>query len=1338
MSDGKKLVSEDTDRASEKKSNDAESGNRSALANEAVDAQRTASSKKAAQPPKDSSGDDAAKSLKQVIGANNNEQQGRIKDCRSGSSDGLASLEITDLRSLMAGADKIKAKNGQGGADFEKNATTYIKRYDEKSDPVVDAAAQELVTIKNELKNRQAEREEHLAELNEVTKESVPLVGKLGNVLNNGRSDEFNSLQEALLRQIKMDDKRIAITQEKLQKAGSHLFKLSLANDLGKFASFVRSGKREEADSLAIDLLKEHGASLSVLAPALWNELNGSEGKPGILKLCLDNGRAQTDAMPSYAGGTKNNPDASELGFKQALGLAAMKDGKTLGLIQLSPDQKLTDTAALRAYMNGRIDSDPVLSKFAKFGADLNGPVSDLSKMFEAAQSGTVYESFIDGIKERSAKVKEVMDRVSEADLFALEKRIHLMSNALKEMKSEKTAHDVEAIDILEGRISALKNTHNVLNKFDRDPKYPEVIRNDEGQTEKTNPIKNLREITDKILNDGIQPSTLTNWLKQNGVVIAASIAAMAGTVAAISTWGVGTPLATGAGTGLSLALTGLAARELTVEALYQYNKDDYSGYGVYAEESHLGKFARAAFDKTATENLKSFGLDVALPYTKDILRDWATFMVAGGIVNRAVGGSETFKKAFANLLQVPPANAAQLCHAAERAALMEGGGGRASSFMRQFMQNFGNEVLVNSGFTTAQLAAEQGVSSAMSKEFSEKIGEWGHFGLNFAISTGIALGQGARHGNKLLADATMNGNRMEFKLAEGVSQTKFIEYMNANKFEVKTRTNGRLEVRPMNAPPNFKSIEMENVSNRGSGVPHLEIVPVGTMPALRPLDSAIARANPHLADLHSMGTDFMAGDYNKVSTKARNGLNKSGVKIIETDTAFSIASYGSDPAYFANYLESMGKAASVIVHSDGNVNVRLPEPVVSSRNAKINLLSGEVTVGSGKPIRVNPETGLVDLRPGAKRTAAETDAGNRYREVKEAIRPEHLKRIQAEQAIILMEEGAHVAQAKGALSPTYRQFLKDMELTQHEEKGGARTEASREQELILALHDAGWPAEMIEHHFGKQHVYERQSAFEYLKARDAVGKIPDSYVRDYLLEGLQKAPINLRRAIIERLPEILKTLPPERAIELGDSMELLNALANRDRKVSSATPLLELPARFETISKELMKSGAFQDVLLVALNDSDIRLVDLNNQALQNTANTSLKMTIEQTFGNRNPEAIKFTERVVEILSLARESTLTPEQQTLIRRLQRDKPTANGVDADKFVDLLKKYGYSKKDKGQGKHNVNIEDRHGKVITSYSQTHVDGSKDVVLRHNYDRFFDAVIESVKAGIYHQNM
>lgn len=1043
-----------------------------------------------------------------------------------------------------------------------------------QADALRRGRAQEEARAKGEADAERAAKKENMDELEKMTKKGVSFGSKVWNTVtfNNARDDDFDREQTRLARNIDGFNRRIAAAEAREAEAKQAKDSIELSRQVGEYHRLLNSGEQVAADKLAIKMWADHGPALKMLAPSVWNDLtvprDATLQGQSLLQRLQTRGMAQWDSVPSYEPG--------EAGFKQALGLQpAAGVGDARGLMQLKPGEGNLDTTALRNHMLGRLNEDPALKRVSALAREMNEDLSDLSKMFGAAMSGTKYEAFIDIAKQKASHLKDVMAKVTRQDLYDMTRRIDQMEKALAEMKKPGAKPDQETVKQLEKMIETYKGMHNMLNKFDKDPKYPEVIKPDDKGV-KHNPHKQIADMVKTVTEGGLKASTFTNWVKENALTIGLTIAACAATVAACATLGVGSPVAVG----LWVAVAGLAAREVSSEIMYHANKGGYTGWGTYGDQGAkvadwYRKMDRGEFT-SMEQAMERFGKDVAYPYAKDILRDWAAFVVTAGLSNYFFGGSSGVGESLKALVKSPPPNLAQLAFQAERAALAAQGNSQAASFMRQFLKGFGPELWNNVRFTAYQMGLEgvahEGVRQ-IDPELMHKMGEWGQFGLSFALSTALAMGQGYKHGKQLLQDAKMGpNNTLEFKLSPKVTEADFANHMRQRGFEVKQVASGRWEVLPFNAKPGTPPMYMENAS-RGEGKPPVEVEPPTGNGKQKPVnrESELMVTDEHIwqqskegqkaiEDLHAVGEKFVAKDYDGALALAQDMAGLPKVEVTTKDVKGPTAKeFGAaDPVAQQNHLESMLSRMSdrgKFEPGEGGAPAKIeaPRPVMEFEvrvppGPKGKLETVTIDLTTGKPIG--------DKVPPA--VAAEAKVVYDAFAKKNA---DFVTRLKAERALVLMEEKLHLMQSANGdkpISPRFAEYVRDMAFDSGEHTNAfndKHTARTREQEIILALHDAGWPLSQIEHHFGAHHSETRAPVFEYLRAREAINNIPEQTTRELVNKTLEEASPAVRRQMLQHMEQFCERNGTVPAAEFKAKFQTFKDTADLAKSTGRLTP---------------------------------------------------------------------------------------------------------------------------------------------------------------------------------------
>ncbi len=813
------------------------------------------------------------------------------------------------------------------------------------------------------------------------------------------------------------------------------------------------------------------------------------------------------------------------------------------GLLQLDRiETNKIDAPALRRHIFGRIDSDPTLLKFSSQSRAMGDDLNELSKMVDAATKGSVYEGSIALMKEKAQRIKNALNGdedspITRQDLFDLSERIKVMEVALEQFHRNPNAHNEQAIKDLESRIKNYKNIHNLFNKFDDKPLY----RDENGNL--TNQHKQVDQMLNRILDGGLSAATLTTWFKENGAMIGITIGACAATVAACATFGVSSPAAVGAW----VAVGGLAARESTQEILFQINKDGYTGVGSYDNKgARIGDWNRRAYRgvfKSESEALGHILTDVAGPYAVEATRDWLAFVATAGILNRVSG--MTSSEAVKSLFQAtPPKNIAQLASQSERLALLESNASLnpiAKSYLKQFMRELSSEILLNTTFTAAQLGLETGIHKAIGHEGVEAMGEWGQFGLSFALSTALAMGQGAMHSRIFRHGSWEPGKTFRFKLEEGVTEIQMVKYMRQQGLLVEQVSPGKWRVLPLGATPGLKPIVMEDTT-RGEARPPAGLHPDAHTPTKQEARTeskvinessewtASEKGRKALELVDKFTEAFMAGDMDtalKLATRIEELAPGSKMKPIWTEHTFDHDAFKAAPPerqveILRDYMEILSRF--------GRATDRFglfPEIIVKIDGHDFNLRTGEPVDNTITP----PEQTV--------------------KAFKEFLTSQAGKRLLAEHALTAMEEKLHLLQNQmnnEAYSSEYVKFKRDRgEWSERHFNGtdrdGVTGRDSKEQEIILALYERGWSVEMLEHHFGGHHRAARADAFNWIRSQEALNK-PNSTSGLKLkaeLEALQSQGID--RVKLENAVRAGRLTP--------EDVETLNLMISKEKLIA-------------------------------------------------------------------------------------------------------------------------------------------------------------------------------------------
>ncbi|MBX9695666.1 MAG: hypothetical protein K2Z81_24995, partial [Cyanobacteria bacterium] len=626
-------------------------------------------------------------------------------------------------------------------------------------------------------------------------------------------------------RELNRAERDVILAARKLSEANIRADQLRLSCDVSEYQRLRNEGYGDLADSLSIQMWHRHGAALSRLAPQVWTDLTVSRGDDmqgaSILKRMHARGAAQVEHLPQYAGG---KPEDNLRGFRQALGREKLSGvvGKC-GLLQLDANDSYdrSVTKGLRQHMMGNIDSDPVLSRFSRTAAKLNGPMDALFKMCSAAVDGKTYDDFITRCQTTAVAVRGQLNQISQSDLDDLASRIDEMELALAESRNK--PRNELAFKDLEQRINSYKKLHNLFNTDPENLKYPDSRERDKNG-EPINMRQQLDMFVTEVLNNKLQPPGFIKWLKEEGVQVGLTIAACAATLAACASFGISSPAALG----LWMAVVGLGVREVSNEVFYRINRDGYTGWGSYdnqgARACRWADGINQPSDLLKTDNLIALGRDVIGPYAFEIGRDWLAFVGTAALASYFVGGAGSASEAVKGVFRCPPPSLNQVVFQMRRASVIANGNGTGPLFVRQFLQNFSKELAVNTGFTAATEGLHRPIVALAGKQL-ERTGELGRFGLSFCLSTFLAIGhgalQGARSGHKALFTSaeSLPGGRVQFRLAPSATHADVVKFYREQGFQVKTGSRpGEFEVRPFSAKADSKPIIVQDATGQTLG----------------------------------------------------------------------------------------------------------------------------------------------------------------------------------------------------------------------------------------------------------------------------------------------------------------------------------------------------------------------------------------------------------------------------------------------------------------------------------------------------------------------------------------
>ncbi len=611
-------------------------------------------------------------------------------------------------------------------------------------------------------------------------------------ISSDGVDSKLAKEQKELLKGIEQLSKDIDKNKEASGISGQRATHLSMVRDVETYKRFMNDGKTAGADLLAAGLHNKYGIGVAAL--------NGQGTDQGILGRAKEKGDSSWGRLPDYSKGTNPNDGttADTRRFEAALGLRSVdvsepglthsKDApnpEARGLAQINT-KTVADGAARDAFTKNAmkaLDNDPVVKKMMGKSGEIAAPLQQLSKLFEAGMKGTPYDDFVKSARGSASKIDDVMKSVSSEDIKGLRDRIDSMEKAKAIMdKNGGNDHNNQAYKELNNRIEGLKGVHDMFNSHD-ESRYGGMMKNKDGSPMRSptggimykDSYRDVQSMVNSAFDGTLKSSTYSNWMKEHGPVMAATVGAMAATAATVATFGGATPLM-----GAALTAVGaLVGREGAREALYQLNKDYHTGLGPRGDKgSDIGDWYRMSGKRSDADNLKELG-KIAGHTTGELALD--TFMGVGmsTVAGSAVRGS--FMKSLAGQIEKSP-NLAHLANKADR-VLNPGLTSGAKSLAREFGSNFMKELSHTGAFAGAHTA----LSSALKDDFAKsmtggKSGWKADQMVDIGLSTSLAIGAG------LLRGARMSGakNEMTYDLKPGTSKADFMKFMQKEGFIVK------------------------------------------------------------------------------------------------------------------------------------------------------------------------------------------------------------------------------------------------------------------------------------------------------------------------------------------------------------------------------------------------------------------------------------------------------------------------------------------------------------------------------------------------------------------------
>jgi hypothetical protein len=356
------------------------------------------------------------------------------------------------------------------------------------------------------------------------------------------------------------------------------------------------------------------------------------------------------------------------------------------------------------------------------------------------------------------------------------------------------------------------------------------------------------------------------------------------------------------------------------------------------------------------------------------------------------------------------------------------------------------------------------------------------------------------------------------------------------------------------------------------------------------------------LDEIGTMTDHLFSGKYEDV-VKILRDSNLGKVTVMEKTVEFNVEAFlkespANQKRMLQDFLRDMGRCGHV---NDAGDKATIPRPVMKVAGVEVDLITG-------KPL--NEKAKLTD-----RQQQAITKAMEQFRQSK--LDPH--ARIAQERAIIAMEERIHIQQIKGGhevISPSFAKFVREAMPNSEEHLGAfgsaeeraARSKAILEQELILALYDAGWSVEQLKHHFGKHHSEVREPVLRYLEVNEMKAKLTDE-MRQTVERTYKSSSPEVQKLLCEQLKKLTaeKELSPHAKTTL-DVIECLSDCLNSG-KISKLTDLPYIDGELATVLKEpaiqeLAEKAirGIKDFLLIAHSDhlAELQTVVKGNKVVE------------------------------------------------------------------------------------------------------------------------------------------
>ncbi len=1067
-------------------------------------------------------------------------------------------------------------------------------------------ALSERNAVRDQIRTLDNQRGTNLSTLVTTTRQGVSFGTRVSNIFNNGVDQAWADNQQSLAQSFDQIRSQINLLQPTLQSNQQVLDQLHMGGRIARYTDLRNGGHTARARELAMDLWQENGVYLQQIAPEIWRDLttsrNGTLVGSSILSQLHRRGQAHWDTIPAYnREGALTNPAINRTSMDQILGLANCSNAtEPRGLLQLRSNGG-SDLSHLRAYMMRAMHDDPALSHFATVAGDMSQQMDEFRQFLEAAREGHIFQGGLNVMRGQAQFLRQQMSRITPAHLSEMRERIGQMQSALSRMELSGSSTDAETIRQLREAITTYKNMHDMFNP-DRRTNYDQsevrdrhgnLINDDHGRPLIRNPYNELNSMLNDVIEGRVTEATLTNWLRENGPAIAATIVACALTVSACATFGLTAPLAVGA----CCAAAGLIAREVTNEVFYHVNNGGHTGWG--PTQNHGARIAnwsrqiaRADYDHPLTmgEIFQSAGSNVILPYTGEFLRDWAAFIVGAGLGHLAsdigAGGQGSIREAFGAVFRPGPAGLQQAAVNAERLALMASGSSRASACLRQILSQGWREMLQSVRDTALETALEGTLTMSyeslsgrnLTPAEMGRMGEFGQFLFSFTVSTGVGMGIGYRAGraqaqaHRIIEHGSLGpGNVFEYRLAHGASEADFRRFMAEEGYLLTQTSAGEWHVRAIGGSPDMPSIRLHNLE-RGTGDPPVRINDISLDPQRATtnsvtVDGTTVQIHPDgqriIQNVRQCLEHLQSGNFVAAMDAATSSTGlPAGVRMEPTDVVVRLSDLqgtngNSHLQTFLRDIAAVGQSPRVV---GGDTTVNIPRAIVEVDGVRFNAVTGEiVSTGSHAP-----------------GSAHVTNARAHFDTLRTS---ETGRRIATETVVTAMEERTHIQQAalgNRAISSLYADWVLRNQSGSTEHMGSFsdgtavnRGRRSLEQEMLFIFEQAGLSRQNIYELFGHNHTDVRTPIVDtYLSPavrlqnnltqfRDAPGS--DQATRRSLLDSFNAIPdAAVRDSFVEQVFSGTR-VPPLESVQAALAAAN-NLLALRTRNPALAGQILALP----------------------------------------------------------------------------------------------------------------------------------------------------------------------------------